>query len=242
MKIKFILVETSNSGNIGSSARAINVMGFNNLVVVRPKCNYNDDHAVALSSNACSILNSIEVHSSLAQALSDSSINIALSARMREHMPPLIKCNQLSNILKNAPKNINIIFGNEQSGLNNDDIMLCSHILKINTASEYTSLNLAQAVQIMAYELRKIIDEIQENSNIKEDIIQHSNLANCGHIQSMHNKILQALQVVEFYNPLQPKKLPYKLQNIWNKANLTTTEANILSGIASYILNFKNKL
>jgi tRNA/rRNA methyltransferase len=156
INIKYILVETTHAGNVGASARALKVMGFDKLCLVNPKCNHKDDTAVAMSSNANDILDNIQIftgENAFDMAIADAHINICLTARKREYSPPIIKSKQICDLLAqkyseyyNNSKhlNCNIIFGNEQFGLSNEDVLKCSHILHIDANPNYSSLNLSQ--------------------------------------------------------------------------------------------------
>jgi len=232
MQIQFILVKTSHSGNIGSSARAIKVMGFDKLILVNPQCNHLDDTAKAMASSANDILESAQIFSSLEHAISDSSINIALTARVRQYSPPIINSKKLYTFLQhNTFDKCNLIFGNEQFGLSNEDVLLCSHIVHITANPKYSSLNLSQAVQLLAYELSDF-NFLQNMPNPK-----HLKLsASCGEINAMHEHLLQALEHIEFYNQNEPKKLSQRLQKLWAKSSLDIEEVNILRGIAKSIL------
>jgi tRNA/rRNA methyltransferase len=248
--IKFILVETSHAGNIGASARAIKVMGFNNLCLVNPKCDYKSEQAIAMSSNALDLLDNIEVFNdnnhknALDDAIADAHINIALTSRKREYTPPIINSKQICDLLidkqtQNGNIKCNIIFGNEQFGLSNEDVLKCSHILHINANPEYSSLNLSQAVQIIAYELSTIslnqsnkLDKLDKNSIVMNQI----DCATAQQITGMHNHLLQALVHINFYDESEPKRLAQRLQTLWAKSELTTEEVNILRGIAKHIL------
>ncbi len=246
INIKFILVETTHSGNIGASARAIKVMGFDKLCLVNPKCNYKDEQAIAMASNASDILNSISVYrgeNAFNQAIADAHINIALTARKRELSPLQINshelCNFLLSIQENKTVNCNLIFGNEQFGLSNQDVLKCSHILHIQANPQYSSLNLSQAVQIITYELSKIsLNFIQDINKITQTT--NSDLqANFEQVDGMHNHFMHALAHINFYDENEPQKLPQRLQKLWARSQLTTQEVNILRGIAKNILKLK---
>ncbi len=240
--IRFILSQTSHSGNVGAVARAIKVMGFNKLCLIKPACNHKDEQAYAMASHAHDILEQAIVYDSFDAAIANACLNIALTARKRTYSPPIISSTELcAYILKNyqdtqtstfidAP--INIIFGNEQSGLSNEDVLKCSHVLHIHTSSTYSSLNLAQAVQIIAYELSTLVlsSSISNENNI------NINLATAQQIQDMHSHILSALAHIDFYDVNQPKKLAERLKQLWAKTQLNTDDIQLLRGIAKAIL------
>jgi tRNA/rRNA methyltransferase len=249
MNINFVLCNTSNSGNIGASARAIKVMGFSNLVLVAPRCDHLDANASAMASSAFDVVQNSKIHSSLTDAIGKSYINIAVTARNRDYSPAIIDINGLCSFLianddDNDDIECNIIFGNEQSGLSNDDVIMCSHILHINANPQYSSLNLAQAVQILAYELSPLVLDLALKSPQSLPSTKSKNiLANSEQIQGMHQHLLQALKAIDFYEDShngQTTRLNQYLQLLWQKSRISIDEVNIIRGIAKAILSKNN--
>jgi tRNA/rRNA methyltransferase len=247
LHIRFVLNQTSHSGNVGAVARAIKVMGFTQLCLVQPACKHLDEQAYAMASHAQDILQQAIVYSSFDDAIASASLNIALTARRRYYSPPIITSKALcTNIKEHYIKGlvtehtpINIIFGNEQSGLSNEDILKCSHILHIDTNAAYSSLNLAQAVQIIAYELSSLglcPISLEQNANLNENIKSDINLATAQQVKDMHQHILNALAHIDFYDANAPKKLAERLQQLWAKAQLNHEDIQLLRGIAKAIL------
>ena len=150
--IKIVLINTSHPGNIGASARAMKNMGLSKLVLVTPKCDI-DEVAYARCSNATDILDNAEIKDSLDAALSDSHLVFGTRGRKASLAIPQLDVKQAIEVIENKQNNnIAILFGNEQSGLSNAELSRCHYHITIPT-SEYASLNLAQAVQILTYEI-----------------------------------------------------------------------------------------
>ena len=153
--INIVLVNTSHPGNIGSAARAMKTMGFKNLSLVNPK-DFPSVKADALAVGCVDLLKNAKVFDNITSAIEGSYINIGLSARSRRASIPALTIDEcIDYIVKNNNLNINLIFGNESSGLSNEDLLVCDYILSLPTHDDYTSLNLSAAVQIITYALFK---------------------------------------------------------------------------------------
>ena len=156
-QVKIILIETTSSGNIGSTLRAMKNMGFSNLCLINPK-KINFKEVKALSANAADLIDKIKFFNSLDEALEGSEIVVATSSRQRKVPWPTESLNDLSPILiseirKN--KKISILFGREDRGLTNEELELANRLIEIPANPEYPVLNLAMSVQIICYEIMK---------------------------------------------------------------------------------------
>ncbi|SMG10047.1 RNA methyltransferase [Paraburkholderia susongensis] len=155
---RFVLVEPSHPGNVGAAARALKTMGFSRLVLVSPRVSnvQNDPEAIAMASGADDVLASVHVVPTLADALTGVHWSIALTARLREYGPPQWTPRAAAAVAHEEAVHgeIAIVFGNERTGLSNEDVERCSALAHIPANPAYSSLNLAQAVQVLAYELR----------------------------------------------------------------------------------------
>lgn len=159
MEIYFVLVEPSVPGNVGAAARAIKIMGFKHLWLVRP-CNHLDREAVKMAHGSTDILKSAETFDSPDQAFSKIDFIIGTSAKKRTAHEDYINCSKLPDIIIKKGKSINsagIVFGREESGLTNDELKKCDVVTHIPMKSDYPSANLAQAVMIYAYILSGIV-------------------------------------------------------------------------------------
>lgn len=219
--ITFVLCNTTHSGNIGSSARAIKTMGFKNLSLVSPeaKC---DSYAYALASNATDILDNIKIYNNLKEAIENCNLAYALSARKREFDSHIQTPREMTKEIFSANNyNIAIVFGAEKTGLRIDQLELCNRLVTIPANPLYTSLNLAQAVQIIAYEL--FVNKI--NNNIRKQqatIIENLNLI---------NELDKLLSKSNYYKQNKSNITRRRIQNILFKTNLNSKEVDLILGI-----------
>jgi tRNA/rRNA methyltransferase len=243
-RLRFVLVETSSPGNVGAAARAIKTMGFSELVLVNPR--FPDvlqrDEAVAFASGAQDVLAAARIVDSLEQALEGCNFAAALSARLREFSPPLTAPRALAaQLAGDASLNAAVIFGSERYGLPNEIVEKCNVLLNIPANPEYSSLNLAQAVQVLAYECRVAASEDVSPASSGEIGFQ-GNAASLTDIDGMFAHLEQALIEIEFLDPASPKKLMPRLKRLFSRTQLETEEVNILRGIASQILTKRRRL
>jgi len=156
-RLRFVLVETSHPGNVGSVARAMKTMGFSNLYLVNPR--YPDvlthPEAIALASGAQDILERAVIVDSIQEALHGFEIAAAVSARLREFSPPILDPREFALKLSQPETGlVALVLGNERTGLPNEIVEKCNYLVNIPANPAYSSLNLAQAVQVLAYECR----------------------------------------------------------------------------------------
>lgn len=240
-RLRFVLVETSRPGNIGAAARAMKTMGFTDLVLVNPRVADAQEHeeAVAFASGALDVLQNARLVGSLDEALAGCNFVAALSARLREFSPPLRSPRELALQL-NADTSLHgaLVFGNERFGLSNESVEKCNVLLNISANPDYSSLNLAQAVQVLAYECRvACLGEGRPATNIGFQ----GELASAEQIEGMFAHLEQALVKIDFLDPDNPKKLMPRLRRLFARSTLETEEVNILRGIANQILQRKHK-
>lgn len=236
---RFVLVEPSHPGNVGAAARALKTMGFSRLVLVAPRVPHvqSDPEAVAMASGADDVLASAHVVSTLGEALSGVHWSIALTARTREYGPPRLApraaaahaCTQVER------GDIALVFGNERTGLANEHVEQCSALAHIPANPAYSSLNLAQAVQVLAYELRVAFLE-QTSEPAQQPAADTGTLAQSDEIERMYLHLENALIALDFLDPRNPKKLMPRLRRLFARTGLEREEVNILRGIAKHIL------
>lgn len=236
---RFVLVEPSHPGNVGAAARALKTMGFSRLVLVAPRVPnvQSDPEAVAMASGADDVLASAHVVSTLGEALSGVHWSIALTARTREYGPPRLApraaaahaCTQVES------GDIALVFGNERTGLANEHVEQCSALAHIPANPAYSSLNLAQAVQVLAYELRVAFLE-QTSEPAQQPAADTGTLAQSDEIERMYLHLENALIALDFLDPRNPKKLMPRLRRLFARTGLEREEVNILRGIAKHIL------
>ncbi|WP_408585651.1 RNA methyltransferase [Paraburkholderia bannensis] len=249
---RFVLVEPSHPGNVGAAARAIKTMGFSRLVLVSPRVPQVqlDPEAIAMASGADDVLAAAHIVPTLADALAGTQWSLALTARMREYGPPPAAprhavqdaCRQVA-----AHGDIALVFGNERTGLSNEDVERCSALAHIPANPAYSSLNLAQAVQVLAYELRMAyLDESGAGTALPAAGAATlgapgtaTPLATSDDIERMYVHLENALIALDFLDPANPKKLMSRLRRLFARSGLEREEVNIVRGIAKHILMLK---
>jgi tRNA/rRNA methyltransferase len=238
-RLRFVLVGTSHPGNIGAVARAMKTMGFSELYLVSPRFPdaLTNPDAVALASGAQDILQSAKIVASIDEALIDCHYVAAVSARLREFSPPILSPRQLANHLSQMTQDaVALVFGNERYGLPNEIVVNCNALINIPANPDYSSLNLAQAVQLMAYECR--VKQIDEQIGSPEIGFQGKQ-ASSNEVDGMYVHLEKALVAIEFLDPESPKKLMPRLKRLLSRTQLETEEVNILRGIAKKMIDLK---
>ena len=249
-RLRFVLVETSRPGNIGSAARAMKTMGFSELVLVNPRHPdpLNDEEAIALASGATDVLGAARIVGSLDEALSGCNFSAALSARLREFSPPLHEPRALAirlaaELAANEQMQAALVFGNERFGLSNEQVEKCSALVSVPANPAYSSLNLSQAVQVLAYECRMAaLGEQRGNAGDSATIGFKGELASAEQVEGMFRHLEQALIEIEFLDPDNPRKLMPRLRRMFSRTQLETEEVNILRGIATQLIERRQKI
>jgi tRNA (cytidine32/uridine32-2'-O)-methyltransferase len=233
-QIKIVLVETSHPGNIGATARAMKTMGLKELVLVSPKF-FPDSEATAMASGAGDLLDSCQVVADLTEALADCQLVFGTTARKRDLEWPMYSPRQLSEVAQSKiveGAKIAIVFGRERTGLTNEELWLCHAGVMIPTSAEYHSLNLAQAVQIIAYECRMQLGsplEFVKSENLLVDIAA---------MEQFYQHLEQVLVAIQFMRADEPKRLMPKLRRLFNRSGIEVSEMNILRGILNQIQKY----
>jgi tRNA/rRNA methyltransferase len=239
-RLRFVLVETSRAGNVGSVARAMKTMGFSDLVLVAPRCAdpLNDPEAVAFASGAIDVLQGARIVPTIAEALEGCNFAAAVSARLREFSPPVWSPRDFSAHAAVTPElHPALILGNERVGLPNTIVESSNVLINIPANPEYASLNLSQAAQVLAYECRMAAQG--ENANLsrtQEGVGFHGEAASLAQIDGMYAHLEQALVAIGFLNADNPKKLMPRLKRLFARTQLETEEVNILRGIARQMM------
>ncbi|VXB02279.1 RNA methyltransferase [Massilia sp. 9I] len=236
-RLRFVLVETSRAGNVGSVARAMKTMGFSDLVLVTPRCAdpLTDAEAVAFASGAGDVLAGARIVGSIQEALEGCNFAAAVSARLREFSPPVWTPRAFaSHAAGQAELRPALILGNERVGLPNEIVEGCNVLINIPSNPDYSSLNLSQAAQVLAYEARLAAtgDTVDERG-----VGFHGDAASVTQIDGMYAHLEEALVAVGFLNANNPKKLMPRLKRLFSRTQLETEEVNILRGIARAILD-----
>ena len=223
-QVKVVLVGTTHPGNIGSVARAMKTMGLSQLVLVDPQTKI-DGKSIALAAGASDILANVTIFNTLSEAVSNCGLVVGASARSRTLPWPMLDPRQCgAKLIAELPKYpVALVFGRENSGLSNDELQLCQFHVCIPANPEYSSLNLAMAVQTICYEVRMAwlgeVNEIQEQYPLSE------------RLEGFYQHLEQALTKIGFINKSHPGQVMTKLRRLYNRARPEDVELNILRGI-----------
>jgi tRNA/rRNA methyltransferase len=244
--VHWILHQTSHNGNVGAAARAIKTMGFKELTLADPKDHFasQSEQAIALASGAEDILRSVKVVENLESACENHALVFGLTARQREFGPPELTLKQACELAKSfiaQNQSVAFLFGTERTGLANEDLQQCSHRVWIDANPAYSSLNLAQAVMVCAYEMRQTL--LSDSGLLPTD--QRNRIqaqkASIGSINAAMEHLRDGLEAIEFLDPKHPKKLMERLRSMFDRAELQTEEVDLLRGIAKQMLLMKQK-
>ena len=226
---RFVLVQASHAGNVGAAARAMKVMGFTDLVLVRPR--FADvlarDETVAMASGATDVLAGARVVDTLAEALDGITHACATAMTPRDFGPPTFAPRAHFTGLAAGGDRVAFVFGPERTGLANEDVYRCHACLSIPTHPDYGSLNLAQAVQLLAYDWRQALGGFEVAPRTAD-----AALADAAAIDGLVEHWRDTLVAIGFLDPAAPKKLLPRLHQAANRLKLTTEEVHILRGIA----------
>ncbi len=243
-RVRFVLVETSHPGNIGAAARAIKTMGFHELVLVRPRFAdaLTQDDAIAFASGAMDVLENARVVSTLAEALDGVQFAAALSSRLREYSPPVLSPREFAGaVAGQGDMQAALVFGSERYGLSNESVMQCQALVNIPANPEYSSLNLAQAVQLLAYECRMALTPLAESMGTATEAGPRIGFlgerAATAEVEGMYAHLEEALVQLGYLDPTNPKKLMPRLRRLFARTGLETEEVNILRGIAGHVIS-----
>jgi len=257
MKTRFILINTSHAGNVGASARAMKVMGFDDLMLVAPRWAnvLNREETIQRASGALDVLKNARIVATLDEALGGMTHLCATAMTPRDFGPPTrtprehfaallgateVLSNQelpahaaqgLEANLAPNPEGVAFLFGSERFGMQNEDVYRCHVALSIPTDPTFGSLNLAAAVQLIAYDWREALGGFEVQAATPEPA-----LADAAAVAGMLGHWEQALSDIGFLDPAAPKKLMPRLNQLFNRAQLSPEEIHILRGVAKAML------
>lgn len=229
--LRIVLIETSHPGNIGATARAMKNMGIEQLVLVNPHC-YPSPRATARASGANSILEQAIVVNDFAAAIQDCQLVVGTSTRARTHAIPRLDARAAAAELaaQAISTQMAIVFGREQTGLTNEELLQCHYHLSIPCNPQFSSLNIAAAVQVVCYELWLVSQACTPIVNATADAE-----ATMQEVTGFYEHLEKVLIQIEFLDPVAPKLLLPRLQRLFQRSHLSKVEVNILRGMLTAI-------
>ena len=230
-KVRIVLVNTSHAGNIGSVARAMKTMGMSQLYLVDPVENPVGE-ARARASGAVDVLESAVIVDTLEEAVADCALVVGASARLRSIPWPVVDpkdcATQVIEMVNSQQQQVALVMGREKSGLSNAELERCNLLVNIPANPDYSSLNLAAATQVLAYEVRMAM-LASEGKSVKSE--QDSPLATANELEGMYEHFQTALTDIGFLDPQAPKQLMRRIRRLFNRISIERNEVNILRGI-----------
>jgi tRNA/rRNA methyltransferase len=253
MRTRFILIETSHPGNVGAAARALKVMGFDEMILVAPRYAniLRKEETIQRASGANDVLEQTRIVDTLEEACDGISHLCATAMTPRDFGPPTRSPREHFEMLtgrslvqtqmpavkaeepqpKEAISSIGFLFGSERFGMKNEDVYKCHVALSIPTNPQFGSLNLAAAIQLVAYEWRLALGGFPVSPHVAD-----APLADAAQVAGLLTHLEKALVEIGFLDPLAPKKLMPRLNQLFNRANLTPEEIHILRGVAKAMI------
>ncbi len=257
-RTRFVLIQTSHAGNVGAAARAMKVMGFDDLVLVAPRWAnvLRREETIQRASGALDVLENARIVETLDEALDGMTHLCATAMTPRDFGPPtrtprehfdLLLKQELSahnpqgldaeNVSNPEPgQGVAFLFGSERFGMRNEDVYRCHVALSIPTNPKFGSLNLGAALQVIAYEWRLALGGYEVQAATAPPV-----LADVPQVAGMLTHLEQALTAIGFLDPAAPKKLMPRLNALFNRAELTQEEIHILRGVAKAMLETADK-
>jgi TrmH family RNA methyltransferase len=234
-----VLVGTTHPGNIGAAARAMKVMGLAHLRLVAPRV-FPSPQAVALAAGADDVLERATVHPTLDQAIADCATVVGVSARPRAIACPLYPPREgMARLAAEPAGRVALLFGREHSGLSNEEMDRCHYQLRIPTDPAFPSLNVAAAVQVIAYEWR-LARFAAEGGGEEGDDAQPG--ADAGEMERFYRHLEEVLVETGFLDPSKPRHLMRRLRRLYNRAQPDRNEVNILRGMLTAVQGYAEHL
>lgn len=231
-QIRIVLVNTSHTGNMGSAARAMKTMGLSQMVLVDPQAQP-DDNAYALAAGASDLLANARIVSTLDEAIADCGLVIGTSARSRTLSWPMLDPREAGEklVTEGMQYPVALVFGRERTGLTNDELQKCHYHVAIPANPEYSSLNLAMAVQTLCYEVR--MHWLQQEQVGETDMAV--DYPSAEQLEGFYEHLEQTLLKTGFIADDHPGQVMSKLRRLFNRARPEAVELNILRGILTSV-------
>lgn len=232
--IRVVLVNPSHPGNIGAVARAMKNMCLSRLVVVAPQRGVDEPEARARAAGALDVLLKAEVVAEFDDAIVDCGLVVGASARLRTIPWPTFDPHVCAQQVVTAAQHqqVALVFGREDTGLTNDELEKCHRLVHIPANDDYSSLNLAAAVQVVTYETRMALLAAQGQS---VDVPPDHPLATAAELEGLYAHLEKTMVQIGFYDPANPRQLMRRLRRLFNRAQLDKMEMNILRGILAAV-------
>ncbi len=230
-RIRIVLVGTQHPGNIGAAARALKTMGLSQLVLVAPE-QYPADEAFRRAAGADDLLASAEVTGTLAEAVADCRFVLGCTARSRrvalDELDP--RAAALRVVQRAATDPVALVFGRERTGLSNEELQLCHAAVHIPANPEYSSLNLAAAVQVLAYELRVALLAASDAGESTSEVA-HDPIASHAQMEGFFAQLGETLDEIDFHKGRAPDSAMRKLRRLFLRAEMNEQEVRLMRGI-----------
>lgn len=234
-QVRVVLSHTSHPGNIGAAARAMKTMGLLDLRLVNP-LRFPDEMAVAMSSGASDILDAAQISSTMEAALTGTVLVAACTARPRQLSHEALTVREGAALLaaRAVHEPVALMFGTEMSGLSNAELDLCQVLMHIPANPGYSSLNLAAAVQVVAYELRQAASSLVPDSEATI-LLATKPLARHEEMERFYQELEQVLIEVDFLNPAMPRRLMVRMRRLFARAQPEREEFDMLMGVLKQV-------
>lgn len=237
MATRFVLIQPSHAGNVGAAARALKVMGFDDLVLVDPRWDdvLQREETVERASGAVDVLQKARAVATLDEALEGMTHVLATVMTPRDFGPPTFTPREHLGAIAPQGQHVCFLFGSERYGMRNEDVYRCHAALRIPVSPEYGSLNLAAAIQVIAYEWRMAL------GGFDAPVAAETQAADAAAVAGMLRHWEEALVDVGFLDPAAPRKLMPRLNRLFNRAQPTPEEIHILRGVAKAMADAAKK-
>jgi tRNA/rRNA methyltransferase len=234
-RVRIVLCRPQHPGNIGAAARAMKTMGLSDLRLVAPE-KFPAPEAQWLAANAQDVLQNSKLHPNLTEAIVDCVAAFALSARPREWSTQVLDVRAAAARAAELAGDVAFVFGNEQAGLTNEEMLACQYLVHIPANPEFTSLNLAQAVQVVSYEM------LLNSESRKKPEMRAEKPATVADLEGLYEHLECAAVESKFFDPASGSKLPTRLRRLFSRVpDLEREEVNILRGLLNALQEPKSK-
>jgi tRNA/rRNA methyltransferase len=233
-RVRIVLCRPSHPGNIGAAARAMKAMGLADLRLVAPE-KFPAPEARWMATSAIDVLDQTKIHASLAEAIADCTAAFALSARPREWSTQVLDARAAAARASELDGPVAFVFGNEQAGLSNEEMLACQYLVHIPANPEFSSLNLAQAVQVVSYELFLTSQHEKHQMRMEKP-------ATVADLEGLYANLEQAAIQSDFYDPASNSKLRTRWRRLFSRVpDMEREEVNILRGLLKALQKAKSK-